>query len=226
MLRSSSKLLPFALSAAALICLVVVFEGCRSTSSPQDLFFLKVNNYFTPLHTWSLTDIVFQVDWRSLKQRRIVRSFSLSDQASNLADSAQDGLNQASDSLSHLRNKLQSTLPDYYAFGLWGYCAGDENAPTYTTCSTPTMSFSFDMVAILESNIPGSVTLLPEASKIILSGLSNLSKWAIAAYIIGMAATALTVIAELLSILLKRGPVPALICSLVRQLVRDERAKD
>jgi hypothetical protein len=46
------------------------------------------------------------------------------------------------------------------------------------------------------------VTLLPGASKIILSGLSNPSRWAIAAYIIGMAATALTVIAELLLILL------------------------
>jgi hypothetical protein len=50
MLRSSFKLFPFALTVAALICLVVVIEGCRSTSSPQDLFFLKVSDCFTPLH--------------------------------------------------------------------------------------------------------------------------------------------------------------------------------
>jgi hypothetical protein len=40
--------IPLALSAAALICLAVVFEGCRSTSSPRDLFFLKVRKYTNP----------------------------------------------------------------------------------------------------------------------------------------------------------------------------------
>ncbi|KAB8071125.1 hypothetical protein BDV29DRAFT_159822 [Aspergillus leporis] len=80
------------------------------------------------------------------------------------------------------------------------------------------MSFSFDLVAILESNAPGSTSLLPEESKTALSGLSKPSKWAIAAYIMGMAATTLTVIVELFSMLLKRGAAPTLICSLVASI--------
>ncbi|EAW20677.1 SUR7/PalI family protein [Aspergillus fischeri NRRL 181] len=200
MLRNTLKLLPLALSAAALICLAVVFEGCRSTSSPRDLFFLEVRN------------------WTSLLHQRIVRSFSLSDQASNLSDSAHDALTHASSSLSDLRSNIWSTLPDYYAVGLWGYCSGEKGASKYSSCSTPTLSFSFDLVAILESNAPGAVSLLPEASKAVLPGLSKSSRLAVAAYIIGMAATTLTVVAELFTIMFKWGTVPTLICSLTNLL--------
>jgi pyruvate/2-oxoglutarate/acetoin dehydrogenase E1 component len=59
---------------------------------------------------------------------------------------------------------------------------------------------------------------LPGASKAVLSGLSNTSKLAIAAYIIGMAATGLTVVAELFTFVFKWGAAPALVCSLVSQL--------
>ncbi|GFF60125.1 hypothetical protein IFM46972_11544, partial [Aspergillus udagawae] len=34
-------LVPLALCAAALICLAIIFKGCRPTLLPQDLFFLK-----------------------------------------------------------------------------------------------------------------------------------------------------------------------------------------
>lgn len=150
-------------------------------------------------------------------QQRIVRSFSLSDQASNLADSAHNALAYASGSLSDLQSKIQSTLPDYYAVGLWGYCSGKEGASQYSSCSTATLSFSFDLVAILESNAPGSASLLPEASKAVLSGFSNPSKFAIAAYIIGMATTILAVVAELFTFMFNWGAAPALVCSVVSQ---------
>lgn len=150
-------------------------------------------------------------------QQRIVRSFSLSDQASNLADSAHDALTHASGSLSDLWSKIQSALPDYYAVGLWGYCSGEEGASKYSSCSTPTLLFSFNLVAILESNAPGAASLLPDASKAVLSGLSKLPRLAIAAYIIGMTATTLTVMVELFTVMFKWGAVPTLICSLVSE---------
>jgi hypothetical protein len=123
-----------------------------------------------------------QIDWTSLMQQRIVRSFSLTDPASNLADSAHDALTHASGSLSDLWSKIQSTLPDYYAVGLWGYCSGEESASKYSSCSTPTLLFSFDLVAILDFNTPSATSLLPEASKTVLSGLLKPSRVAIAAY--------------------------------------------
>jgi hypothetical protein len=69
--------------------------------------------------------------------------------------------------------------------------------------------------AILESNAPGVASLLPEASKAVLSGLSKPSRLAIATYIIGMAATTLTVMVELFTIMFKWGATPTLICLLV-----------
>lgn len=44
MLRHVGKILPLAFSIAALVCLVIVFAGCTSTSSPNELYFLKVAN--------------------------------------------------------------------------------------------------------------------------------------------------------------------------------------
>lgn len=44
MLASIGKLIPLALSTGALICLVVVFVGCTSPSSPNDLYFMKVSH--------------------------------------------------------------------------------------------------------------------------------------------------------------------------------------
>ncbi|CAG8054817.1 unnamed protein product [Penicillium salamii] len=37
------KLLPLVFTSSALICLVIVFVGCTSTSSPNELYFLRVN---------------------------------------------------------------------------------------------------------------------------------------------------------------------------------------
>lgn len=44
MLRHVGKILPLAFSIAALVCLAIVFVGCTSTSSPKELYFLKVAN--------------------------------------------------------------------------------------------------------------------------------------------------------------------------------------
>lgn len=44
MLRHVGKILPLAFSIAALVCLAIVFAGCISTSSPNELYFLKVAN--------------------------------------------------------------------------------------------------------------------------------------------------------------------------------------
>jgi hypothetical protein len=43
MLSRVGKLLPLLFSISVLICLVLVFVGCTSTSSPHDLYFLRVS---------------------------------------------------------------------------------------------------------------------------------------------------------------------------------------
>jgi hypothetical protein len=43
MLGQILKCLPLALSTGSLICLAVVFSGCTYTSSPSDLYFMKVH---------------------------------------------------------------------------------------------------------------------------------------------------------------------------------------
>ncbi|PKX96926.1 uncharacterized protein P174DRAFT_457662 [Aspergillus novofumigatus IBT 16806] len=147
MLQNTLKLITFALSAAALICLAVI-------------------------------------DWTSLIQRRIIQSFN----------SAYDALTHASSSLSDLWSKIQSTLPDYYAVGLWGYYSSKEGASKYSGYSTPMLVFLFNLVIILESNALGTALLLLDASKAVLSRLLKLSRLTITAYIIRITATTLTII--------------------------------
>jgi hypothetical protein len=58
-------------------------------------------------------------------------------------------------------------------------------------------------VVILESNALGAVLLLPEVRKALLSGLLKSSRLAIVAYILGMAATTLTIMVELFTVIFK-----------------------
>ena len=115
--------------------------------------------------------------------------------------------------MSDLTGKLRSHLPDFYAVGLWGYCEGTGNK--YTECTSPNASFSFNLVQILESKVPGVADLLPATARTTLSGYDHPSEWAISGYIIGLIATALAVVAGMGSVLFPWGIMLTSLCSFV-----------
>jgi hypothetical protein len=99
--------------------------------------------------------------------------------------------------------------------GLWGYCSGEEGISKYLSYSTPILLFSFNLVAILESNALDAALLLLDTSKAMLSRLLKLSRLAITVYIIRITITTLTIIVELFIIIFKLGAVPILISLLI-----------
>ncbi|KAL3468727.1 actin cortical patch SUR7/pH-response regulator pali [Aspergillus californicus] len=168
------KFVPLVLSTAVLICLAVVFSACTSTSSPQDLFFMEVNLTKFPktdhLNLARSFDLPGVGDSSSPQQRSVVDS---------ITGSAENAVSQIGGHVQDLSDQLHSLLPEYYAVGLWSYCEG--NAQTFSNCTGPSASFSFDLVDVLS----------------ILKGYRRVSHWVVTAYMMAFIAAFIAVVTGL-----------------------------
>lgn len=114
---------------------------------------------------------------------------SAADRVSQASAGIKTAASQAQSRLESIARELEVNLPAYYSVGLWGYCQGERSDARPTNCTKPTTSFSFDLLDIFRSISPEINDLLPSDDSKKLTGSLKLSTWAISAYIVGFAAT-------------------------------------
>lgn len=133
-------------------------------------------------------------------------SSSLAGTAHQAGGIASHASNAAEHKVNHVSNSLQDNLklhlPAYYSVGLWGYCEGQQITAPPSNCSTPSVSFSFDLLRIFDSVSTQIEQLLPQGNDKVLSGFRDVSRWSKSAYILGFIATALTIGFGIISILI------------------------
>ncbi|KAH1311997.1 hypothetical protein V6Z77_003351 [Aspergillus fumigatus] len=188
------KVVPLLLSTAALVCLVVVFCGCTSPSSPQELFFLKVDlTEFPKGEHLSLRRSLNIPSTDTLPGS--LETGSLVNIVSNPAEDAVDRLGEHVDNLT---NRLKSLLPGYYAVGLWGYCEGEDNSKSFSRCSKPSASFSFDLEENFGARLGQANGVLSKLTQPVLKGYQHVSHWIVFAYLAGFIATFVAIVAGLI----------------------------
>lgn len=147
----------------------------------------------------------------SLQQRNVVDS---------ITGSAENTVSQIGGHVQDLSDQLHSLLPEYYAVGLWGYCEGKRGAPTFSNCTGPSASFSFDLVDILSSRLGQANGVLADWTQPVLKGYRRVSHWIVAAYMMAFIAAFIAVVTGLVGFPLAK--LVAIISSAVSQQVKCE----
>ncbi|CRL27546.1 Actin cortical patch SUR7/pH-response regulator PalI [Penicillium camemberti] len=220
MLRHVGKILPLAFSIAALVCLAIVFAGCTSTSSPNELYFLKVELTNFPeigsVHPRRSLGIA-AVDGIDVANKASSEANSVMNSASTdviyASGAAETAASQVTDKIQSLSNEINSHLPGFYSVGLWGYCQGQKET-SYSNCSQPSTSFSFDLLSILGSVTPVIDGVLPDENNKVLAGYHVVSRWSISAYILGFVSTFVAVVFGVTTMFFSRGKILLIISSL------------
>ncbi|KAL4936468.1 hypothetical protein BDV06DRAFT_216651 [Aspergillus oleicola] len=206
--------LPYALSAASLVCLVFIGIGCTNSSNPEnELFLMKV-------------DLISR---RSFMDDSLsVASDSLSDansQATQISNTIQDvtdgagstiaetvgnavtGAEDLAQSASEKMAKIISNVPDFYTIGLWNYCEGFANGtgPVSMNCTEPSSAFWFNFTNILDLEVSWAEELFPSQYDSVLKVYQSLSKGTIAFFIMACAANMVTIVLGLAATLSRWG---------------------
>lgn len=171
---------PFALTIAALVCIILVFLGgsFNRNSTLNDMYFAKLD----------LTNFTTAV------------TANLAGGTTGMNLTVLGGALQAA--------KQQFDMKDYYTIYLRGYCGwnGDD---TYANCSSPKAIFWFDPITVwgLDSNTTGSSIeeLLPSDLKTGLDTYEKVSKAMSVVYIVALAATVLTLLVGISAIFSRWG---------------------
>ncbi|CAG7932652.1 unnamed protein product [Penicillium olsonii] len=215
------KLLPLVFTSSALICLVIVFVGCTSTSSPNELYFLRVNfTDFPELESFHLRRSlsITGVDASDLSKTASNEANSVVSSASTAviyaSGAAETTVSQATAKVQSFSDEIKSHLPSFYSVGLWGYCQGQKETVSYSNCSQPSTSFSFDLLSIFGSISPTIEDMLPDENNKVLAGYHEVSRWSISAYILGIASTFLAVVFGVTTIFFSWGKLLLIISSL------------
>jgi len=187
---------PFALTIAALVCIILVFLGGSfdGNSTLDDLYFAKVCSG-KPGTGIRLTRL--QLD---------LTNFTTAVSANLAGGTTGSNLTVLGGALQAAKQQLD--MKDYYTIYLRGYCGwnGDD---TYANCSSPKAIFWFDPVTIwgLDSNTTGLPVkdLLPSDLRTGLSTYEKVSKAMSIVYLVALAATAATVLVGISAIFSRWG---------------------
>lgn len=128
---------------------------------------------------------------------------------------AETAVSQATAKVQSFSDEIKSHLPGFYSVGLWGYCQGQKETASYSNCSQPSTSFSFDLLSIFGSISPTIEDMLPDENNKVLAGYHDVSRWSISAYILGIASTFLAVVFGITAIFFSWGRLLLIISSLV-----------
>ncbi|GFF60967.1 hypothetical protein IFM51744_10543 [Aspergillus udagawae] len=115
-----------------------------------------------------------------------------------VSNPAEDAMDRVGEHVDILTDRLKSLLPDYYAVGLWGYCEGGRNGKSFSKCSKPSASFSFDLEEIFDARLGQANGVLSKLTQPVLKGYHHVSHWIVFAYLAGFIATFVTIVAGLI----------------------------
>lgn len=92
---------------------------------------------------------------------------------SGIASTVESTSHQVAGAAEDITSDVKLHLPDYYRVGLWGFCSGHDHQKA--VCSHPSLSFCFDLSAILRSASPLVDHILREQDDHDISGYARLS---------------------------------------------------
>ena len=178
---------PYALTIASLICIVMVGLGCTKASSStlDNLYFMRIN-----------LQNISQGSKTTEEIETILNKFHITSVTSE----------QVSTVISDLQQ--DSTLKDFYAVGLWGYCDGEIKNNKYTTdeCSNPKSEFYFDPLEVWGlSNSTGIKDDLPDDYDKLMKVYKAVSKWMFIAYMIAFITTIVELVVGVFAICSRWG---------------------
>ncbi|KAJ6038440.1 hypothetical protein N7460_008211, partial [Penicillium canescens] len=206
MLRHVGKLLPLAFSISALACLAVVFVNLTN--------FPELGN----LHLRRSPSIA-GVDGSDVANKASSEANGVVNSASTAviyaSAAAETAVSQVTDKVQSLSDEISSHLPGFYSVGLWGYCQGQKEESSYSNCSQPSTSFSFDLLSIFGSVSSGINEVLPDENNKVLAGYRDVSRWSVSAYILGFVSTCMAVIFGVTTMYFSRGKVLLILSSLL-----------
>lgn len=179
---------PFALTFASLVALIVVITGGVTDKS---YYFFKADTSNLTISS-SLITRSSPIELPSLNTRNDDLTPTLTEKsiAGELASAAGADSTGASFSASSLG------LADYYTVSLWNYCAvTNSSSGTNTTCSSPKAEYWFDPLEVWGiSNDTALENLFPSEVKSALKTYRRVSKWTFIVYMIALAATILELV--------------------------------
>lgn len=128
---------------------------------------------------------------------------SLAGAAAKASSAADAAANEASDKLTSLEKTLKSELPAFYTVGLWSYCKGNNTHATF--CSSPSVSFTFNMSGILNSVSNEMSEIIPDIDEKVLTGYHEVSNAVTWLYIFGFLCAAITTLLAIRKIFFNGG---------------------
>ncbi|KAJ5100955.1 hypothetical protein N7456_007007 [Penicillium angulare] len=182
-------------SAVAVICWSIFFAGCTSPSTSNHLYLMEVNlKNFPRIQGSSISQGFSQLLPRappvSLNPKEIPTEIGSA--TSDIASTVESTPHQIGGAAEDITSEIKFHLPDYYRVGLWGYCSGDDDQKT--VCSHPSLSFCFDLSAILRSASPLVDHILRGEGDPGISGYARLSHGITGMCILGFIMTILAIV--------------------------------
>ncbi|PTU20803.1 hypothetical protein P175DRAFT_0516440 [Aspergillus ochraceoroseus IBT 24754] len=177
---------PYALTIAALICLIIVGLGStdNGTDSLRDLHFFRID----------------------------LQNLTTSTTAQTTVENALDDLNITVDD-GDIKTALEEVqkyfkIQDFYNIGVWGYCDGNITSKDdyeISNCSKPKAEFWFNPDEVWNLDTLGLDNAIPSDLQKSLKVYKKVSKWMFVAYIVAFAATALELLIGITAIFSRWG---------------------
>ncbi|CAG8947004.1 unnamed protein product [Penicillium salamii] len=170
---SYKKLFPLIFTLSTLIYLVIIFVEYILTSSPNKLYFLRMNLIdFPELKSFYLhrSLSIVGVDISDLLKTTSNKAYSIINSTSTViiyaSNAAETVVSQATTKVQSFSEEIKLYLPDFYSIGLWEYCQGQKEIVSYSNC--------------LYNKI--------------LAEYYKVSQWSISVYILGIISTFLAIV--------------------------------
>ncbi|KAJ5267798.1 hypothetical protein N7478_010606 [Penicillium angulare] len=182
-------------SVVAVICWSIFFAGCTSSSTSEHLYLMEVNlKGFPEIRGSSIGQGFSQLLPRALPIGVSPKEIptEIGSATSGIASTVENTPQEVAGAAENIASEIKLHLPDYYRVGLWGYCSGDDDQKA--VCSHPSLSFYFDLSAILRSASPLVDHILRDKGDHGISGYARLSHGITCMCILGLIVTVLAIV--------------------------------
>ncbi|KAJ5669089.1 hypothetical protein N7462_010159 [Penicillium macrosclerotiorum] len=178
---------PGLLTIASLICIIMVGLGCTKASSGtlNNLYFARFD-----LQNLSSSGSKTSTEIENILEENGITSVNAS---------------EVSDIIQQLQD--DSTLADFYQFGLWSYCDGNISNSKFSVeeCSKPKSEFYFDPLSVWGLEDSAVKDELPDDYNKLMKVYKAVSKWMFIAYLIAFIVTIVQILVGFFAICSRWG---------------------
>ncbi|KAL4756093.1 SUR7/PalI family protein [Aspergillus foveolatus] len=199
--------LPYALSAASLVCLANMTDF--GSVIDKTLGELISRRSFMDNSLSVVSDSVSGLESQANQVNNAVQDIT-DDAGSTITETVGNAITGAEDLAQSASEKIAqvlSNVPDFYTIGLWNYCEGFANGtgPAFVNCTEPSSAFWFNVTDVLGLEVSWAEELFPSQYKSVLKIYKSLSKGTVAFFIMAVIANVLTIVLGLAGMLSRWG---------------------